>query len=315
MNTTTLNRFLSVLTLVGVVVAGVKYLDPEAMGAAWQHFTWPSLGLMVVLSAFYLLAKAARFCILMGAVTEVDRSSVVWGYAASQAASLLPGGVAFRAATMSQLGVPVEKTAGPVLANSGLDQFFLLITGIVLCYWYPQLRIPAMVLTALLVVLIAVLANEGSRGWVKSALRRLLPEDRCDNFFEAMTLLWDRRVLGWSLLWTTLANLTSFSNLCLVVYALDLPLEPWPLAAAFVIPTLLGRLSPLPAGAGVTEAGMVAFMAGKTSLSLNQAAVATAVFRVVDVILPALYGLVIYYTLWQKTRPAEPQLEEQAQAA
>ncbi|MGE0493116.1 MAG: YbhN family protein [Vulcanimicrobiota bacterium] len=314
MNTTTLNRVLSVLTLVGVFVAGFKYLDAQAMRSAWQHFSWSSLGLMVFLSAVYLLAKAARFCILMEAVTEVDRRSVLWGYAGSQAASLLPGGVAFRAATMSQLGVPVEKTAGPVLANSGLDQFFLLVTGIVLCYWYPQLRIPAVVLSLLLLALITVLAIEKSRAWIKGGLRKVLPEDRCNNFFEAMALLWDRRVLGWSLFWTTLANLTSVGNLFLVVYALDLPFEPWPLAAAFVIPTLLGRLSPLPAGAGVTEAGMVAFMAQKTSLSLNQAAVATAVFRVVDVILPAVYGLIIYHTLWQGVRQAEPQ-QEQARAA
>lgn len=120
-----------------------------------------------------------------------------------------------------------------------------------------------------------------------------------EEFQAACWSLVDTRLFLSTFALSLAANAMSYGILCTVVGALGMKVEFWPLAAAFVIPTLLGRLSPLPAGAGVTEAGMIAFMANQTAMSTNEAAAATALMRSFDVLLPALYGAVIYFTAWK----------------
>lgn len=299
-----LTRVLSVLTLVGLGVAAYKYLEPEALERAWDEFSWHYIAVFLTLPVAYLLFKAKRFSLLLSTTHDSSKRAVEVGYAASQAASLLPGGVTFRSATMTELGVPVEKSLGPVLLNSAMDQFVLLMAGIIAAYWYPQLRFSAMVLTALLVTLIAVLNFRYSREKVKSALlwcsARWSGEERMKTFFESVSELAGTHTFLPGLAWTVAANAVSLFTLGLVVHALELPVHPFPLLAAFVIPNLLGRLSPLPAGAGITEAGMVAFMAHQAGLNVNEAAVATALFRFVDVVLPAFYGFLCYHLWWNR---------------
>lgn len=299
-----ISRVLSVVTLLGLVVAGFRYLDADAMLHAWQQFSWPFLALFLLLPVGYLYAKARRFSVLVTHLNVPSKSAVRIGYAASQAASLLPGGIAFRSATMSELGLPIEKTVGPVLLNSALDQFVLLVVGLGAAWWFPQLRFSSLALTALLIVLVGVLSYHPTRERVKRSLlwlaARVKGEYRMRNFFESFRLSLQRRTLGAGLAWSVTANAISLLTLILVVWALALPIHAGALTAAFVVPNLLGRLLPIPAGAGVTEAGMVAFMAHQAGMDVNEAAIATAVFRAVDVLLPALYGFLCYHLWWKR---------------
>ena len=289
-----LRTILAILTFIGLGWAGYKYLDPHAMEQAWDKFSWGAIGWLLVIPALYLLFKSFRFVNLLQPISDAPKGDVLAGFAASQAASLLPAGVAMRAAMMHRLGVPVEKSSGPILANSASDQFLLLSAGLVLCYYYEDLRISAFVLTTILLVLIAALSIKRSREWLKNVLskmgKKVKQEERVEDFLHSLPYLADWKLFGKVMFWTVLANAMSLTALCLVVASLDLPVEPWPLAAAFVIPNLLGRLSPFPAGAGVVEAGMIGFMAAQTSMSYDQAAVATVIFRVVDTMMPAVYG-------------------------
>lgn len=290
------------------MVAGYKYLDLQAMSKAWREFTWGAWGWLLLLPALYLAFKSLRFTVLMRPVSKAPARDIVAGYAASQAASLLPGGVAMRAAMMHRVGVPVEVSSGPILANSGMDQFVLLLGGLALGYYYPELRTSAFILTAILLVLVALLAFAPTRLWIRARLEgfanRFDHKDKVSGFCDRLPELLDARVFVQALLWSILANAVSLSVLCVVVYYLGFPVDPWPLAAAFVIPNLLGRLSPLPAGAGVVEAGMVGFMAAQTPMSYDQAAVATVLYRIADVVVPALYGA-LCHALFFKERPLE----------
>ena len=294
---------MAIFTLLGLGIAGYQYLDAKAMWQAWQKFSWDAWAWLLFLPAIYLLFKSLRFVELMKPVSDAPKGQVLCGYAASQAASMLPGGVAMRAAMMHRLGVPVEESSGPILANSAADQFVLLLSGLVLCYYYQDLRFSAFLLTALLAVFVLILYFHRSRQVARWALmsmgRRFKVEERIERFFANTSILLSYSLFFRILAWSILANAVSFIALCLVVRSLGFPLEPWPLAAAFVIPNLLGRLSPLPAGAGVVEAGMVGFMAAQTALSFDQAAVATVLFRIVDIMLPALYGGFCYLLLFK----------------
>lgn len=293
-SSTFLRGLLGGLTLVGLVVACYKYLDARAMWEAWERFSWSTWGLFLILPILYLGFKAYRFSLLLEPISSAPKSTVMTGYASSQAASLLPGGVAMRAAMMHRLGVPVEKSSGPVLANSAADQLLLLAVGLALCYHYQELRASAFGLTGLLILLVAILGVKTSRDWVCRLLlkgaKRVGQEDKLKKFFRTVPYLCNLELFRKAMFWTVLANIVSVITLVAVVYSLDLPVDLWALTAAFVIPNLLGRLSPLPAGAGVVEAGMVGFLSAQTGMSPDQAAVATVLFRVVDVLMPALYG-------------------------
>ena len=301
---TVLRHGLSIVFLIGLFMAAHKYLSWNLMREAWSKFSWGAVGLLLVLPALYLLLKGWRFVLLMrSAVPEVPDSVVLRGYVASQSASLLPGGFAMRAAILGQAGVPVERAVGPVLANSGIDQFVLLVAGLFLAYWYQGVRTAALVLTVVLALLIAVMVVKRSREWISGLLRgvaeRFGKKQKVKEFEDACWSMVDGKLFASTFALSVAADLVSYAILCIVVGALGLKVEYWPLAAAFVIPTLLGRLSPLPAGAGVTEAGMIAFIANKTAMSTNEAAAATALMRSFDVVLPALYGALVYFLGWK----------------
>ena len=289
-----LRAVLGVLTFVGLILAAYKFLDVQALLKAWNRFSWESWFWLLVLPAVYLLAKAIRFRILVKPVSDAPAKDVVLGYSASQAASLLPGGVAMRAAMMHRLGIPVEKSAGPVLANSASDQFLLLMTGLGLCYYYPEVRAAGFILTAILLTLIALIWIQTTREWLCRTLlslsSRIGQKKRMERLLDTLPYLADLTLFRNVMAWTLVANVCSLLALFIIVGSLGLEVEPWPLTAAFVVPNLLGRLSPFPAGAGVVEAGMVGFIAAQTSMSFDQAAVATIIFRVVDILLPAFYG-------------------------
>lgn len=305
-----LHHILSVIFLIGLGVAAHRYLSLDLMMQAWRKFSVSTLGILVLLPALYLLCKGWRFVMLLRPVVEeVSETTVLRGYAASQSASLLPGGFAVRAAVMNQAGIPVERSVGPVLANGGMDQLVLLVCGLFLAFWYDELRVAALGLSALLALVIALLWYQPSRAWIGEKLLDLADRfgkrEKVQEFQQACWSLVDGRLFLSTFALSLLADGVSYSILCLVVASLGFQVEWWPLAAAFVIPTLLGRLSPLPAGAGVTEAGMIAFIASQTAMSTNEAAAATALMRMCDVVLPALYGAAIYFLAWKGDEEGE----------
>jgi uncharacterized protein (TIRG00374 family) len=300
----TFKRFVSVIMVVGLVFAAFKYLDIDLMVKAWKEFSWPSLAALLVLPFGYLSCKSWRFLLLMRATDpEVEAGPVLRGYLASQSLSLLPAGFAARSAMLTQAGIPAERSVGPVLANSFSDQFVLLTAGLFLAVWYPNLRVASLVLLAILVVLCLALWFETSRAKLISLLqalgKRFGHEEKIEEFTAACSAMANHSLLARTLALSLLANLVSYVTLCVVVASLGFKVEYWPLAAAFVIPNLLGRMSPLPAGAGVTEVGMVTFMAQQTAMGSSQAAAATALMRVFDVLVPALYGGVVYLFAWK----------------
>lgn len=313
------HRILSLILIIGLVMAGYKYLDWHLMVKAWATFSWTSTIWLLLLPAGYLALKAWRFVLLMRSVEDIPVSTLMRGYAASQSASLLPGGFAARSAILAQAGVPAEQSVGPVLVNSGMDQFVLLTAGIFLAYWYEDIRIAALVLTVILVALVTILCFESSRSWVTGLLEKAAKKfnklEKMKEFEKACVSMMNLRLFVSALALSVVASAASYVILCIVVGALGFKVEYWPLAAAFVIPTLLGRLSPLPAGAGVTEAGMVAFVAAQTSMSVNEAAAATTLMRIFDVVVPALYGGIIYAFFWSGDKePAHDSENETGEA-
>jgi hypothetical protein len=92
----------------------------------------------------------------------------------------------------------------------------------------------------------------------------------------------------------------------------------------FILPTMLGRLLPVPGGVGVTEASMVGFLASTAQANLNQLAAAVAIFRLTTIFYQAMLGAAVYFIFWggakesinqtvaqemSQTWPAQPQIK------
>ena len=267
--------------------------------------SWGAWGWLMSLPLIYLALKSLRFYYLQSPLTRVSGFQIWHGYGASQAASLLPGGVAMRAATMNQLGISPERSAGPILLNSLSDQLCLLVMGLAACLFYPELRAPALAVLGVFLCLGALLWWESSRNQIVGQLRKVFVRfggaDRYDKFIDSFKTTHQKA--SWTGIVTTTigANAVSVLILYIVVTSMGFKAELGALIAAFVVPQLLGRLSPLPAGAGVIEAGMVGFLQANSPMSVEQATVATLLFRTFDTIGPALYGALFHLVFSGRT--------------
>jgi uncharacterized protein (TIRG00374 family) len=77
------------------------------------------------------------------------------------------------------------------------------------------------------------------------------------------------------------------------------------LALAYFLPTVLGRVSGLPGGIGVTEAGMTGFLTSISDIGPNTAIAAVTIFRVATFFFAALIGGLVYFLSWNGKRELE----------
>jgi uncharacterized membrane protein YbhN (UPF0104 family) len=73
------------------------------------------------------------------------------------------------------------------------------------------------------------------------------------------------------------------------------------LILAFALPSLLGRISAMPAGVGVTEAGMIGILDAAPGVTAVTAAAATMIFRIGTTLFAAMLGGSVYFLGWRRT--------------
>lgn len=289
--------------LIGLVVAAAKYLNGEEVLKALQEYNYAYVPLLLALSTGYILMKAWRFVILMRPVTDLDWQTMVRGYVAGTAATLLPGGIAARAGLMHQAGVSVERSAGPVALSSILDQAVFVVGALVAALFVQSARVPALILLGVVIALGAVLLFPFTRRKLLRAADWIAEkagvEERWQGFLECLPdiLTWKRLLITFGI--TAVALIPLIVILDLSLRGLDVQV-PYPtLFLAYILPTMLGRISALPAGVGVTEAGMVGFLASAAAADVDVVTAAVAIFRIATVFFQALLGAVIYFLFWK----------------
>ncbi|MGV3617683.1 MAG: lysylphosphatidylglycerol synthase transmembrane domain-containing protein [Fimbriimonas sp.] len=299
-----LKYLLHVAVLAGVVWAGMKTIDGDQFKRALHEFDWIYAPFIALLGVGSMVVKSWRFSTLLQEVNEIPRSVAMKAYIAGQSMTLLPGGIAARSGLLQQVGVPIEKSSPAVAMSSMTDQLGFLLCGIVASFFFEPARKPVMILLAVLAVIALVLGIEAIRTWLYRLVERLLGRfnmaDKWKGFVENMS-----ETLSWRVMAVGIANtLVSFA---LLVFALHLCMEgvdhsvaPLTLLLAFAVPTMLGRISALPGGIGVTEVGMVGVLDRAPGVPLDSAAAAVLVFRLGSVLFTALVGAVIYFVSWRK---------------
>jgi uncharacterized protein (TIRG00374 family) len=298
-----LKYLLHAAVLIGLVVAGMKYINGDLFWRAIHQFNWWYVPLILVCSRVYFAVRALRFAYLLARVDGADLKTVLRAYMAGQSCAMLPAGAAFRAVLLSEAGVPVSHSA-PVLALSSLaDGLSLLLSGLVCALWFDAARKATLVFLTGLIAVCVLLGIQAARSWVVGRIGRIM--DRLNllrKWREA--LVSTRDLLCWQAVGVT-TGLTVIS-VALMVLALHFALDGVGAAVelstvlfAFSLPALMGRASALPGGIGVTEAGMVGILDSAPGVTIDQAAAAVVIFRAGTVLFEALLGAAIYLLAWR----------------
>lgn len=298
-----LKYVLHVVILVGLILAAVKYINGEEVLQALKSYNYAYAPLLLSMAAFYLSVKGWRFIQLMRPVTDTPAGVLFRAYVAGTAATLVPGGVAVRAGLMDQAGVPVSKSGVPVAMSSVLDQTVFVGSALIAAFWFESVRVPVMVLLGILLLVGVLLAFPASRSWLNGIALAIARRFNVAEQWKKM-LSSGREVLNARTLLITLA--ATVVGLLAQVMALDFSLRGFgfnvPYATlffAYILPTMLGRLSALPAGVGVTEASMVGFLSSSAGVDPDTGLAAAAIFRIGTVFFQALLGALVYFFAWK----------------
>lgn len=299
-----LKYILHAAVLAGLALAAFKYLNGGDVVKAFRTFDYGYAPALVGLAALYLALQSFRFALLLRPLANTSWGTAMRAYASGQAMTLLPGGVAGRAALLKQAGVPYAKGAVPVLFSSGLNQALLLLGSLVAALWIPRIRTPVLIILAVVAVLAALLLIPATRHWLSNTIGKLAARfdqrDVWDSFTDALGDTLTPRWLLAAVGVTVVAVATKVAMLWLALAGAGAAVAIPTAVLAFMLPTMLGRLSGLPGGGvGVTEAAMIGFLT-TSGVNSGAATAAVALFRISAVLVPALLGALVYTFAWSE---------------
>lgn len=289
--------------LMGLGIAGFKYLSGEAIWTAIKSFNYVYMPFILLAATVYFALKAWRFHILLTPFADVKRGTVMRAYAAGQAATLVPGGIAARVGLLKQAKVPVEDSSVPVAFSSIADQTVFIAGALLAAIFFEPARMPAYIILGVLVVVGLLLFIPVVRGSLLNAAEWVTGKfgykEQLHDFLENVTDLLNPSTILWTLGLTVASVVLEIVALDLTIRGVGESISYATLALAYVLPTMLGRLSGLPAGLGVTEAGMLGFLTGFSPLDTGAATAATVIFRIATAFFRALLGAILYVVAWQ----------------
>lgn len=300
---TYLKYILHAAILIGLIIAGIKYLNGPEILNALQTFNYRYAPFMLALELGYLLVRAWRFVVLTQSLADTPWAIIFRAYIAGQPASYLPGGIAARAGLMNEVNIPVEKASIPVIFASGLDQVVLITSALVAALWFEKARTFVLIILAVVVAIGVILLVPVSRHWLgqvaEAVARKFNMLEKWQNFLKTIPEVLTVRTLGTALALTIIAFAFDILTLDLAIRGVGFSIPYATIALVYFLPTVLGRLSGIPGGVGVTEAGMVGFLRTTSELSTYPAFAAVAIFRIAALLFPALMGALVYFFAWR----------------
>ncbi|ADV67941.1 lysylphosphatidylglycerol synthase transmembrane domain-containing protein [Deinococcus maricopensis] len=293
---------LNLIVLGSLLLAAHRYVNGEDLLGTLRRAHFGVLALAALLGLTYTFIKGVRFVGLTRPVGAPPGRTVLHAYIAAEAATILPGGVAMRAALLAQAGLPVARGSVPVLLASVQDQLVLATCALLGTLAVPSARPAVLGALGAFALIGAALAVPGLRRAASGALNALLTRAGAPGAWAAFTGGAAQVLRGRTLLITTLITFASVLvkiialAACLAAVGASAPIVT--LCLATVLPTMLGRLTPIPGGVGVTEAGMVTLLAA-SGVHTEMGLAASLLFRVTTVFVPVLIGAAVYFLTWR----------------
>ena len=290
--------------VIGLLIAGTKYLSGGQFWDAIGHFRWIYAPLILGLTLIYLVIRGLRFGVPLNHLSGLDRKTAAICSVAGEGAALMPGGVMTYLAMLKEVGVKVGRSGATVAWISFLDQGLFISLSLIAALWLPVARNGSLAVLSILLAAGVLLAIPTTRLWIIVALETILLQlgllVSWRDGLAAMRDLLTIRVAGAGLLLTLAAALTMAGALDLAVSGLGADITFVAALLAYTLSTMLGRLTPLPGGVGVTEAALVGVLHKVGGIGLEEAAAATAIFRVGTTLFGAVVGTAVYGLWWNR---------------
>lgn len=295
------------LLIIGALVVGViKYVNGPELFRALQSFNYIYALPMLGVSILTLLVMAWRFVVLVRPLGDVAWQVPFKVFIAGQPGLLIPGGLAMRAALLKQAGISVGKGSAPVLFSSLLDQASFFVVSLVAALWFPPVRLPVLIILVVVGLLAGAMAISSTRRWLARGANWLAQKAHIDEqwqqFQEEFPKLLTLSTMNVAAALTAVVLVLNVFVLDLDVRAFGSSLAYSALILSFVVPTMLGRLAPVPGGIGVTEASMVGLLVSTTELGVNAATAIVVIYRIATLFFQAVVGALVYFFVWRGNR-------------
>jgi uncharacterized protein (TIRG00374 family) len=289
--------------LTGLLLAARRYLRGTEVIQALRTFDYAYLPAMLFLATVYVILKSWRFVLWMRPVTDIPSGIIFRGHVAGTAATLIPGGMTARAGLMKQAGVPISKSSTPVALNSLFDQMAFVIGVTLAAIWVEEARAPTLIILGILLSLGLILMLPISRRFLSQTILRFAERwkflEHWQQFRDSVRDVLTPRIVVNTLSITILTQVINIIILDLSLRGIGLIIPYASLFLAYILPTMLGRLSALPGGVGITEAGMVGYLAATTQAAPEAVAASVAIFRITTILFQAILGAGVYFFAWQ----------------
>ncbi len=290
--------------IVITIIAGILYLiltiygDIEQVLIAFRSFNWLLLPLLLLLSLMNYLTRFYKWdyylSVLNIEIKKIDSLSI---FAAGLVMSITPGkmGELLKSFLVKQInGTPVSKTAPIIFVERITDFVSLIIIALLGAFIYDYGRTIVLIVAAFFVVLLIII---GIRQIALSIIKffekvRFFKKhlEKIHNAYESSYLL----LRPLPLFYMTLISLLSWSFECLgyhiilLNFGIDLGIF-WG-AFSYAFATIVGAITMLPAGLGVTE-GSLTFLIINEGFSKDIAVASTFIVRVVTLWFAVLVGV------------------------
>lgn len=279
-----------------LLITLLSYAPFHEVGEAFKDFNDSYLLLLFGLSLAYYGLKTVRFWYLLQAIgISQPFSRVALSYMSAQPVSLLPGGELYRSTALRKYtGVPVKKSLAQFTMQGVLEGAAMATLAVLSALALHTLRIPMLILFAL-VLMVIVSISRGYLANISYGFNRLpfvhLQRTSIEKFSQR-----NQAVLSWQWL-PLLYGLSLLVELCgagiayIAVLGIGAHIDAYQAVLLYVIPVIVGFISLLPGGIGVSEQSAVGVLL-LSHISVGDAVAATIIMRVAIVGLGVLYGLI-----------------------
>jgi len=260
-----------------------------------SDFDWTTILILVALSVAYYALKAYRFWWLLIAMKiRKPFGLVALSYISAQPASLLPGGEVFRShALEKQTGVPVKKSIAQFTMQGILEGAGLATVMLVSALALHTVRVPAIILTVAVII--------GLVGLTKYLvpflhfLNRLpfvdVSETSIEHFNKKHKDVLNRRWLPPMYALSLLTEIIGTAIAYVSINGLGGDISVWQAGLMYVIPIIVGFISLLPGGVGLSEQSAIGVLL-LSNVTTALAVAGTLIMRVTIVGLGVVYGVI-----------------------
>jgi uncharacterized protein (TIRG00374 family) len=291
-----LQRIVPIVISIVLLIILASYAPWGKVGHVLADLDFSTIIILLVLSLLYYSLKALRSWYLLQAMgIQQPFKLVALSYIAAQPVSLLPAGEAYRSQTLHRItGVPVQRSLPQFTMQGFLEAAAMVSIMIVSTLALNTLRLPAIIL-GILVLIFAIAISRGYVANVTRLVNRLpflhLSERDIQGFNQrheaVLSWQWLPFLYGLSLVAELVGTAIAFTS----VVGLGGHLSIYQSCLFYVIPVIVGFVSLLPGGIGISEQSAIGVLL-LSHIHIATAVAATVVMRVTIVGLGVLYGVI-----------------------